>query len=311
MKPLLIPLPGNEPLSAALAKRLGWASGTIRTRRFPDSETYLRIDADCERKSLALVCTLDRPDEKFLPLAFAADTVRELGAARVGLVAPYLGYMRQDRRFQPGEAVTSRSFASYLSNRFDWLLTVDPHLHRFHSLGEIYPIATRVAHAAPALATWIGANVDRPLLIGPDGESEQWVADVARRAGAPYVVLTKTRRGDRDVEVSVPRVETFHDRTPVILDDIVSSARTMIETTHRLIEAGLLRPVCVGVHGIFSGNAHSLLERAGAARIVTTQTVHHASNGIEVTDILAGPLSELATSDEVKGRGVLNSSRSS
>lgn len=294
MNPLLVALPGNEPLAAALAKRLAWSSGTIETRRFPDSETYLRINADCEGKSLALVCTLDRPDEKFLPLLFAADTVRELGAARVGLVAPYLGYMRQDRRFQPGEAVTSRIFAAYLSDRFDWLLTVDPHLHRFHSLGEIYSITTRVVHAAPLLAAWIGANVNRPLLIGPDSESEQWVADVARRAGAPYVVLAKIRRGDRDVEVSVPEVEQFRDRTPVILDDIVSSARTMIEATRRLIEAGLRGPVCVGVHGIFSGNAHSLLEEAGAARIVTTQTVPHASNAIEITDLLEAPLSDLA-----------------
>lgn len=297
MNPLLISLPGNEPLTASLARRLGWPLGTIETRRFPDAETYLRIDADCEGKSLSLVCTLDRPDEKFLPLAFAADTVRELGAIRVGLVAPYLGYMRQDRRFQPGEAVTSRIFAAHLSDRFDWLLTVDPHLHRYRSLGEIYPIPTRVVHAAPALAVWIGANVERPLLIGPDGESEQWVADVARRVGAPYVVLAKNRRGDRDVEVSVPEVGRFRDRTPVILDDIVSSARTMIETTRRLIEAGLRGPVCVGVHGIFSGNAYSLLEQAGAARIVTTQTIPHVSNAIEVTDILEAPLSALAKGD--------------
>jgi hypothetical protein len=31
-------------------------------------------------------------------------------STQVGLVAPYLAYMRQDKRFQPGEGVTSRSF---------------------------------------------------------------------------------------------------------------------------------------------------------------------------------------------------------
>lgn len=295
MTPLVLPLPGSEPLADALARQLGWSAGRLATRRFPDGETYLRIDAACAGRSVALVCALDRPDEKLLPLVFAADTARDLGAARVGLVAPYLAYMRQDQRFQPGEAVTSRIFASLLSDRFDWLLTVDPHLHRFRSLGEIYPIATHVVHAAPALAAWIAANVVRPFLIGPDQESEQWVADVARRVGAPYAVLTKVRRGDRDVEVSIPEVEKLRDRTPVVLDDIISSARTMIQAARRLVEAGLPGPICVGVHGIFSGDAQRLLEEAGAARIVTTRTVFHASNEIEIAGLLADSLPALAS----------------
>jgi hypothetical protein len=95
--------------------------------------------------------------------------------------------MRQDRRFQPGEAVTSQIFARFVSSRFDWLVTVDPHLHRIRSLEEIYTIPTRVVHAAPLLAEWVASNVSRPLLVGPDQESEQWVAEVARRAGAPHV----------------------------------------------------------------------------------------------------------------------------
>ena len=243
MIPLVLPLPGNEALAGALVEQAHWRTGRLETREFPDGETYLRVDGPCAGQSAALICTLDRPDRKLLPLLFAADTLRELGVARLGLVAPYLAYMRQDRRFHAGEAVTSRIFAALLSSRFDWLVTVDPHLHRFRSLDELYTLPTRVVHAAPALASWIAANVARPLLIGPDAESEQWVADVAQRANAPHVVLTKVRRGDRDVEVSVPHVERHRDRTPVVLDDIVSSARTMIQTVRQLVAAGLPAPV--------------------------------------------------------------------
>lgn len=296
MTPLvLIALPGNERLAGDLARKLDASQVEIETRRFPDGETYLRIDADFTARSVALVCTLDRPDEKALALLFAADTLRELGATRIGLVAPYLAYMRQDRRFHHGEAVTSRSFAALLSARFDWLVTIDPHLHRIPSLTELYSIPTQVVHAAPALAGWIAANVERPFLIGPDQESEQWVADVASRVGAPYAVLTKVRGGDREVRVSVPDVERYRDRKPVVLDDIISSARTMIETTRNLIAAGLQSPVCLGVHGIFSGNAHRMLEEAGAGRIVTSRTVSHPSNDVEIVDLLEAPVRQLAS----------------
>lgn len=294
MKPWILPLPGNAALGASLAERTGSELGSLETRRFPDGETYLRLDPDGSGRSVALVCTLDRPDAKLLALLFAADAARDLGATRVGLVAPYLAYMRQDRRFRDGEALTSRTFADLLSSRFDWLVTVDPHLHRYRTLDEIYRIPSRVVHAAPALAAWIAENVDRPLLIGPDEESAQWVADVGARVGAPHLVLTKIRRGDRDVEVSVPRIAEYRDRTPIVLDDIVSSARTMIQTVRHLVDAGLPSPVCVAVHALLAEPAERALREAGAATLVSTNAVVHPTNAIDLAPLLGPVLEELA-----------------
>jgi ribose-phosphate pyrophosphokinase len=253
----------------------------------------VRIDAPVTGRDVILLCTLDRPDDKLLPLLFAAGTAKEFGAARVGLVAPYLAYMRQDQRFQPGEAVTSVHFARLLSASVDWLVTVDPHLHRRSRLGEIYSIPARVVHAAPLVSAWIRQHVAAPVLIGPDSESEQWVAAVAGAAGAPYVVLQKIRRGDREVEVSVPDVERWRARTPVLVDDIISTARTMIATVGHLRRAQFAPPVCIGVHAVFAGDAHAELLAAGAARVVTGNTIAHESNAIDVSDILAEAVREL------------------
>jgi ribose-phosphate pyrophosphokinase len=286
-EPLLIPLPGNEHLVAGLAKVLGAEVGGVAIRRFPDGETYLRYEAPVSGRSLMLVCTLDRPDDKFLPLVFAAAAAHDLGVTRVGLVCPYLAYMRQDRRFQPGEAVTSGYFAKLLSSQIDWLVTVDPHLHRRAALAEIYSIPTQVMHAAPLISDWIRKEVSRPLLIGPDSESEQRVAAVARDAGAAHVDLQKVRRGDRDVDVSVPDVARWRDHTPVLVDDIVSTARTMIETVSHLKRESMRPPVCIAVHGIFAGDAYGELMAAGASRVVTTSTVPHATNAIDIAALLA------------------------
>ena len=117
---LILALPENEPLGRRVGELAQIPLGVVESRRFPDRETYLRIDAECEQKNIAVVCTLDRPDEKLLPLVFLADAVRELGASRVGLVAPHLPYLRQDRQFRHGEAVTSRTFAGLLSRYPDW-----------------------------------------------------------------------------------------------------------------------------------------------------------------------------------------------
>jgi ribose-phosphate pyrophosphokinase len=270
-----------------IAARIGANAGALVLHRFPDGEAYVRLATPVEGREAVFVCSLDHPDTKLLPLLFAVDAAKDLGATRAGIVAPYLAYMRQDARFEPGEAITSATVGKLVSGVADWLVTVDPHLHRHASLDAVYAIPSAVVQAAPAISAWVAANVAKPLLVGPDGESEQWVAQVAAAANAPYVVLEKRRRGDRDVEVSVPQVDRHRDRTPVVVDDIVSTAHTMIAAVGRLRGAGLAAATCIGVHALFAANAYEELKAAGAARIVTCDTVCHASNGIDVAPAIA------------------------
>lgn len=295
MTPLVLPLNDGDPtrLAANLAGLLDATAGTLETRRFPDGETYLRVHDNVAARDVVLAGSLDRPDEKLVRLYLLASTLRELGARRVILAAPYLAYMRQDRVFHDGEGVSARHIARWLLGCIDALVTVDPHLHRIHALDEVYRCPSRVVAAAASIAEWIAANVDAPLLLGPDSESAQWVAQVARLARCPYVVLDKQRHGDREVEVSVPQIERWRDRSPVLVDDIVSTARTMMAAAHHLQTAGLRAPVCVAVHPIFADSAYHDLLRAGARRVVSCNSIPHPSNVIDLHPRIADAVREL------------------
>jgi ribose-phosphate pyrophosphokinase len=239
------------------------------------------------QRDVVIVCTLDHPDAKLLPLLFAGATAKELGAKRVGLIAPYIAYMRQDKRFHPGEALTSRIFASLLSSTFDWIVTVDPHLHRFATMSELYASPVEVCHAATEIARWIKSAIANPIIIGPDSESQQWVSAVAAAVDAPYVTLSKRRLGDRAVQINFPSLDAWRGRTPVLVDDIISSGRTMVEATKTLAELGFPPPIVVAVHGIFADKADAELLAAGAAHIVTTTVVPHTTNAIDISGLLA------------------------
>jgi ribose-phosphate pyrophosphokinase len=290
---VVLSIPGNEDHATKLGARLGTAVITPEVRWFPDGEIYVRIDEDLGGHDAVIVGSLyPAPAEKFLMTSFLAATARDLGARRIGLVAPYLAFMRQDVQFKPGEGVTSSYFARLVSQTVDWMVTVDPHLHRRASLEEIYAIPTRIAHAAPEIAKWVASEVERPILIGPDAESVQWVAAVAQGCGAPYVILEKTRRGDRDVSITAPQREAIEGRTPVLVDDIVSTGKTMVEATHQLVRAGSAAPMCIAIHAVFADDVQAELVGAGAAGIVTCNTIAHASNKICVAD----PIAEAAKS---------------
>lgn len=286
MNTLIFALPGNEKLAGGLAKNLKAEIGKAILRRFPDGESYVCVESNVQEKTAIVVAALHEPDDKFLMLVFLAAALEDLGAKRIILVAPYLAYMRQDRRFKAGEAITSVCFARLISERFDGLITIDPHLHRYSSLNEIYTIPNIVSHAAPLISDWIRENIYNPLLVGPDSESEQWVKSVAEAANAPYVILEKIRRGDRNVEISIPRIEKWREKTPVLVDDIISTAGTMIETLNHLKEIEMTAPVCIGVHAVFAGNAYADLLAAGTGGIYTCDTIPHVSNAISVLPLL-------------------------
>lgn len=290
----LIALPGDEALAESLAGGLDAEIAALEYRRFPDGESYVRIRDSLLDTSAVLVARLDRPDPKIPALLFAADLARDLGAPAVGLVAPYLPYMRQDIRFHPGEALTSASFARWVSHHFDWLVTVDPHLHRYAGLDEIYSIPSAVVPAAPALAEWISANVDKPVIVGPDVESSQWVEAVAAGHGLPWRVMQKQRFGDHEVRIVAPDLSALEAHTPVLVDDIVSSGATLARAAEALSDAGMASPVCAVVHGLFGESCRETLKAGGIRRVVCTDSVRAPEAGIVLAPLLTPAIERMS-----------------
>jgi ribose-phosphate pyrophosphokinase len=274
---------GAEPVAGPLTDALRGTAGRLEVRSFPDGETHVRFATDPRDREVVLVADLQRPDSKLVPLVFAADAAVELGARWVGLVAPYLPYLRQDARVEEGEAVGGGSFARLLAPHVDWLETVDPPLRHVHSLSALYGIPTSAAQATPAIAAWLRVHVRDPLVVAAGEEGRPRAASLAGLLGAPHRVLEKVRRGD---DVGVPPVdpEGWQGRTPVLVADTICGARALLAATARLREAGLAAPVIVGVHALFAGDAHARLLVAGAARVVTCNTVPHPTNAIDVTE---------------------------
>lgn len=293
MKPLIFSLYTSTSFLEALMASNQFDSGMLTFREFPDQETYIKYDSDLTNRQIVIIACLDNPNVKFLPLVFALQTARELGASNIGLVVPYLPYMRQDKQFLSGEAVTSKYFSKMLSDSIDWLITIDPHLHRYHSLNEIYQTPTTVLHANELISNYIQQHVASPLIIGPDSESEQWVATIAKTLHAPYKVLEKVRHGDDIVQIKFPNFSDYQDYTPVLVDDIISTGTTMIETIKHLKNIKMKAPICIGVHAIFAHHAYENILATGAKSVITCNTIEHISNAIDVSVLIKNCLTNI------------------
>lgn len=279
--------PDSLVLARLLARALGARLERAEVHRFPDGETRVRI-APSDARAL-LVRSLDDPNPKLIELLLAASALRDAGAEQVTLVAPYLAYMRQDAAFAPGEAVSQRVVGELLGRAFDRVLCVEPHLHRVHALAEVFPCDAEGISAAPAIADWLAPQAQRCWVVGPDQESASWVRAIAERAGIPFGVAKKERRGDDEVEVQLPSGRVPCPRAWIV-DDIASSGATLAATARALFAAGAHEVGAVVVHAIVAPGAAERMRAAGISRFVSCDTITHPTNAIHVAPILAAHL---------------------
>lgn len=286
MKKCILIYPGNEPIGQLLLQNKELTPVDFIQRQFPDGESYFRLKTEITGSRVLILCSLHQPNDKMLPLIYMAETCRQYGAKEVILVAPYLSYMRQDKAFHPGESVTSKIFSSLISSHFEGLITIEPHLHRISSLSNIYSIPTEAISSAPMIAKWIKANMEKAFLIGPDEESSPWIEQISQLTGCPFVILEKLRLGDKDIKLKIPDLDRYSTYTPVLVDDIISTGITMMQAVKQLRDAGFNNIVCIATHAVFSGIAYDELSAAGASRIISTNTIPHASNRIDIAEAL-------------------------
>jgi ribose-phosphate pyrophosphokinase len=287
----LLAFPDSEAQARAVARCLDVPVGVIDEHRFPDGETRLRLPPELPAE-VVLLRSLDDPDRKLVQLLLAARTARALGAEHLTLVAPYLCYMRQDMAFTAGEVVSQRIIGDFLADLFDAVVTVDPHLHRVQHLADAVPATRAVAlAAAPAMGEFLAGRAPGTLVLGPDEESAQWVAEVAACAGLDHAVASKQRDGDRRVRVALPPLD-YAGRDVVLVDDVASTGHTLAEAARALHAARARRVDVLVTHALLVDDARALLTDAGVDECWSSDSIPHESNAFPLAELLASALRE-------------------
>jgi len=276
-----------EP-AARLADAMKRAMAPLELHHFPDGETLLRA-APAPEVSI-LYRSLDRPNAKIFELLLAASALRDGGARQVVLVAPYLAYMRQDKAFHPGEAVSQKVLGELIAGHFDGLITIDPHLHRIASLADMVPGIPALALSAASVLAAAIATDGAPVLVGPDSESRQWVESIAAPAALDILVGEKRRLGDRSVEMAIPGIETVKGRPVVLVDDVVSSGVTLVEAARLALGAGASRVEAAVTHCLAGAEDIAAMREAGISRLIATDTVPGPQASAHVAGLIADAL---------------------
>ena len=277
----------GKHLANKIAKKVNKKYSELTVKKFPDGETYLKFNTKVKGKKIILVQSFYGDiNDLMIEVLFAADTVKDLGAKSVALVAPYFPYLRQDDRFRPGESVSLRVVADIMDKFLDEIYIMDPHLHREKTLSHIFKIKAHKISACESIGRYLKKNVKNRVIIGPDWESYKWADKVAENCGCKSYILKKTRYSARKVKVELNKKVNLKGKNIVIVDDMVSTGHTIIEAAKSLRKLGAGKIKCVCVHGIFTENALKKLKKANI-HTICTNTIPGSKSKIDVTDAIA------------------------
>jgi len=279
-----------EALASRVATDLKANVGELEVRRFPDGEKYLRVLSDVKDQTVTVIQSLHHtPDELLVEYLLLVDALKDLGAKKVIAFIPYFAYARQDERFKPGEALSFKTVSKLIESvGTDEINTIDMHQHRVLNSSEIFSIPSHNLSAMPLLADYVkkSGKLEKPLVIGPDAEAEQWAKIAADHLGSDYDVFEKKRLGDDHVEIR-PRRASARGRDVLIVDDIISTGGTIVEAVKILQSQGARRIEVACTHPILSEGALTRIRETGLQDVIGTDTVPSPISHVTVAPLIA------------------------
>ncbi len=250
---------------------LGLTSGRIEAVNFSDGEIFCQVLENVRGADVFVVQPVCQPvNETLMELLIMLDTFKRSSASRVTAVLPYYGYARQDKKDKPRLPITAKLVADLISTAgADRLLTMDLHASQIQGF---FNIPVDHLFAAPVILEGIrDLEIPRLTIVSPDAGGVERARAIAKRLDAELAILDKRRVGANEVEV-LHVIGDVDGRTVLILDDIIDTAGTLVNSVEALTKTGAEDILAAGVHAVLSGPALERLEASAIKQVLVTNT---------------------------------------
>ena len=282
---LILSFPETREIAKKVAKALKAEHSEIISKKFPDSESYIRLKSNPENKTVVIIASLAKDvNNKLIDTILAAQAARENGANKMVLIATYLPYMRQDKHFNQYEVISAKKILHIFREHFDEIFAIDPHLHRIHSLSDVIKNAESIT-LRPLVAYYIKKRFGTDFtIVGPDEESYQWGKEIAHMLGTKVIILNKIRINSEKVKIKKHKMS----KNIIIIDDIISTGYTALETIKMAREHGATKIIYLAIHAILTQNSAKKITKY--AELIATNTIPNKFSKIDVSPIIASEL---------------------
>ena len=296
----------SQDLAASVARELGEKLCYVETRKFPDGERYLRISESVENEEVTVIQSTGYPqDENLMELIFMIANLKDLGAKKVRVVVPYMGYARQEKRFNPGETISAKIVCEMIESAgADEFITFNIHEK---CVLDFFNIPARNISAMPDIADYLNKKFfkkedAKPLIIAPDKGAYGFAQEISEIIGCDCTYLTKVRLGPDKVETKIVdvrcdsesentvNVDSVKGMHAIIVDDIIATGGTIVNAINILKQYGASSVDVCCVHPILTNNGATRIYAAGANKIIGTNSLSSDTSRGSIASSIADAL---------------------
>jgi len=288
----------SQDLAAKVANELNEKLCHVETKKFPDGERYLRVTDSIEDEVTIIQSTGYPQDENLMELLFLISTLKDLGAKKVRVIVPYLGYARQEKRFNDGEAISAKIVTSLIESAgADEFITFNIHEK---CVLDFFDIPATTLSAMPAIADYIKENIDGvPLIVAPDKGAYPFAQEIAQILECECTYLSKVRLGPDKVETRIVdvrceggseetvNVDSVKDKKAFIIDDIIATGGTIVNAINILKQYGAESVDVCCVHPILVNAATTRIYEGGASSVISTNSLSSDTSRVSLAKIIA------------------------
>ncbi|HEY7675883.1 MAG TPA: ribose-phosphate pyrophosphokinase, partial [Candidatus Methylomirabilis sp.] len=212
-------------------------------------------------------------NHNLMELLIMIDALKRASAQRITPVMPYFGYARQDRKVQPRVPISAKLVADLIAAAgAHRLLAMDLHAGQIQGF---FNIPVDHLFAAPVLLqvfnerSWASGDL---VVVSPDAGGVERARAFAKRLDASLAFIDKRRTGPNVAKV-MHVIGDVQGKDAIIIDDIIDTAGTIVQSALALKEAGAARIFASCTHPVLSGPAIERIETSGLEEVVVTNTI--------------------------------------
>lgn len=281
--PLLFALEGSRAFAEQVGQRIGLALSAHEEREFEDGEHKTRPLTSVRGRDVYVLHSLygDRrhsADEKLCRLLFFVGALKDAAAARVTALVPYLAYARKDRKTKARDPVTTRYVAGlFEAVGTDVVVTID--VHNLAAFQNAFRCRTEHLEATSLFVDYfVAQRRERELVVvTPDagglGRMERFRQRLSRALGKPVAAALCEKHRSAGIVSGELLVGDVGGRDAIIIDDLVSSGATLARAAQACRSHGAHAVFAAATHGLFTGDAATLLAGSALQELVITDTV--------------------------------------
>jgi ribose-phosphate pyrophosphokinase len=262
----------NKPLAMEIGAYLEVELGKSALGRFSDGEIHFYIEENVRGEDVFVIQS-GAFDTNFnlMELFIMIDAFKRASAERITAVIPYYSYARQDWKDRPRVPISARLVADLLeaagANR---VLTMDLHSPQIQGFFSI-PVDNLTS--APVLVKYIQTlKLQDPVIVSPDAGGVGRARFFAKRLDASLAIIDKRRPAPNEAKV-LHVIGDVKSRDVVILDDMVDTGGTLVQSVEALKERGAQRIFAACTHPVFSGKATEKIRNSSLEKMIATNTI--------------------------------------